>query len=213
MMWQEEYGKLNSGEKEEYSRILNLLMSKTFVLRDKFDDRERKTRISAEYRFLERNFELFREYFKIGGWELVKDSNYGVISLFNTYGTNRARLDKITTLFLYTLRLIYEEEREKLTLKRDILTNVGDVIKKMINLGLVSKKPSDKDIMASFSLFKNFNIIDKVEGRFEDPETQIIVYPSILFIVTNDKISSIYEMTKEDTPEDETVVDMEEDEQ
>lgn len=211
-MWQEEYVKLSSSEKEEYSRILNLLLSKTFILRDKFDDRERKTRISMEYRFIERYFEVFREYFKAGGWELAKDNNYGVISLYNLYGTNRARLDKITTLFLYTLRLIYEEEREKLSLKRDVLTSVGDAIKKMINLGLMNKKPSDRDIVSSFSILKNFNIIDKVEGRFENPETQIIIYPSILFIVTNDKISSIYELISEDITEDEVAVNVEEDE-
>jgi len=211
MNWQEEYNKLNSSEREEFSRILNLLMAKTFILRDKYEDREKKTRISIEYRFIERNYDLFREYFKLGGWELQKDNNYGVISLFNIYGTNRARLDKITTLILYTLRLIYEEEREKLSLKREILTSTGDVIKKMINLGLLNKKPSDKDMISSFSLLKNFNIIDKIEGRFEDPETQIIIYPSILFIVTNDRISSIYEITEEDSAEDEAAVDVEED--
>jgi hypothetical protein len=211
-MWQEEYTKLNSGEKEEFTRILNYLMARTFVLRDKYDDEEKKTRISLEYRFIERYFELYREYFKVGGWELQKDSNYGVISLYNSYGTNRTRLDKITTLILYTLRLIYEEEREKLSLKREILTNVGDVIKKMINLGLVNKKPSDRDISSAFSLLKNFNIIDRTEGRFEDPETQVIVYPSILFIVTNDKVASIYELLDEDAG-DEAAVDMEEDEE
>lgn len=210
-MWQEEYNKLNSGDREEFSRILNLLMGKTFVLRDKYDDRERNTRITLEYRFTERNFELFREYFKVGGWELVKDNNYGVISLYNTYGVNRARLDKITTLILYTIRLIYEEEREKLSLRRDILTNVGDIIKKMINLGLINKKPSDRDMVSAFSLLKNFNIIDKLDGRFENPETQVIIYPSILFIVTNDKISSVFDLAGDETSEDEAAADSEED--
>jgi hypothetical protein len=68
---------------------------------------------------------------------------------------------------------------------------------------------------AAFSYLKNFNIIDKIEGRFEDPETQIIIYPSILFIVANDKIASIYELTGEDDDDDaeSAAADMEEDEQ
>ena len=35
------------------------------------------------------------------------------------------------------------------------------------------------------------NIIQKVDGKFEDPETKIIIFPSILFAVTNEKITAL----------------------
>lgn len=207
-MWQEEYNKLSTSDREEYTRLTNIIMSKTFVLRDRFDVREKSTKISRDYRFVERYFELFREYFKVAGWELQKDNNYGVIVLYNMSGTNRMRLDKFTTCILYAIRLIYEEEREKLSLKKDILTSVSDIIKKMISLNIISKKPSDKDITGALSLLRSFNILDKLEGRFEDPETMIIIYPSILFIVTNEKIANIYSIIgEEDEEEDESAAD------
>ena len=30
-----------------------------------------------------------------------------------------------------------------------------------------------------------------VDGKFEDPETKIIIFPSILFAVTNEKITAL----------------------
>ncbi len=211
-MWNIEYEKLSINEKEEFTRLINLLLSKNFILRDKFDAKERTMRISYDYRFVERNFDLFRAYLKISGWELQRDNNYGVISLYNRYELNRIRLDKFTTCTLFILRLIYEEEREKLSLKREILTSTGEVIKKMLNLGIVSKKPSDRDIQASFSTIRGFNIIDRVEGFFADFDCRIIIYPSILFVVTNDKITSIYDMLGSDM-EDEVAIESEEDEE
>lgn len=212
-MWQEEYNKLSLSDREEYTRLLNLIMSKTFVLRDRFDAKEKSSRISRDYRFIERYFEIFREYFKVAGWELQKDNNYGVISLYNINGINRMRLDKFTTSILYSLRLIYEEEREKLTLKKDIMTTVSDIIKKMISLNIINRKPSDKDIIGAFSILRNFNIIDKLKGSFEDPETVIIIYPSILFIVTNEKIANIYSIMGEEEDEDQSAADILEDEE
>lgn len=212
-MWQEEYNKLSLSDREEYTRLLNLIMSKTFVLRDRFDAKEKSSMISRDYRFIERYFEIFREYFKVAGWELQKDNNYGVISLYNINGINRMRLDKFTTSILYSLRLIYEEEREKLTLKKDIMTTVSDIIKKMISLNIINRKPSDKDIIGAFSILRNFNIIDKLKGSFEDPETVIIIYPSILFIVTNEKIANIYSIMGEEEDEDQSAADILEDEE
>lgn len=200
-MWQEEYNKLSHSDKEEFSRIVNLLLVKTFVLRDKYSSKDQSSKINHDYRFIERNYDLIRIYLKISGWELQKDNNYGVIALYNYYDLNRTRVDKNTTTMLYLLRLIYEEEREKLSLKKEVLIKVSSVLEKMFSLGLVSRKPSNKDLAEAFTFLRRFNIIDKINGDFTDPDATIIIYPSILFIVPNDKLSEIYDMTQEDEVE------------
>lgn len=200
-MWQEEYNKLSHSDKEEFSRIVNLLLVKTFVLRDKYSSKDQSSKINHDYRFIERNYDLIRIYLKISGWELQKDNNYGVIALYNYYDLNRTRVDKNTTTMLYLLRLIYEEEREKLSLKKEVLIKVSSVLEKMFSLGLVSRKPSNKDLAEAFTFLRRFNIIDKINGDFTDPDATIIIYPSILFIVPNDKLSEIYDITQEDEVE------------
>ena len=100
-MWTELYDKLTGGEKEEFKRILNLALSRTFIVRDVYDPKEGMMKVNPDYRFIERNFELFLEYLDFAGWSLDKDSNYGVITLSNNYEYNRVRLDRNTTMLLY----------------------------------------------------------------------------------------------------------------
>jgi len=80
-VWIENYEKLSSSEKEEFRRLANLLLSKTFVTRDYFDSKDAMMKINSEYRFIERHFELFSAYLSYSGWEIRKDNQYGVISV------------------------------------------------------------------------------------------------------------------------------------
>ncbi|MBM7583209.1 hypothetical protein JOD02_002087 [Caldicoprobacter guelmensis] len=197
-MWVEEYEKLSSSEKEEFRRLVNLLLSRTFIIRDIYDAKEGMMRVNPEYRFIERNFALFSEYLWYSGWALYKDSQYGVIALVNSYEYNRVRLDRNTTIILFILRLIFEEEREKVTLRKEVLTSTGQVIHKMLTLGLVKKKPSDRDITEALHQLAYYNIIQKLEGKWEEPDNKLLILPSILFVVTNEKISRIYETLGEE---------------
>ncbi|NLW48793.1 MAG: DUF4194 domain-containing protein [Firmicutes bacterium] len=193
-MWFELYEKLTNSEKEEFRRLLSSLLAHTFLIRDIYDTKENLMIVNPEYRFVERNFELFVEYLGFGGWALQKDSNYGVISLTNVYEYNRVRLDRNTTLILYTLRLIFEEEREKVALRNEILTTVANTVHKMITLGLIKKKPSDKDLIEALRQLDNYRVIQKIAGSWEDAESKLLILPSILFIVTNERISKLSEM-------------------
>lgn len=198
MMWNELYDKLTNSEKEEFKRLLNLILSRTFMVRDLYDSKEGMVRVNPEYRFVERNFELFVDYLDFAGWSLEKDSNYGVIALNNNYEYNRVRLDRNTTMILYTMRLVFEEEREKVTLRHEILTTTAQIVRKLITLGLVKKKPSDKDLADALRQLAYHHVIQKVEGSWEDAECKILILPSILFIVTNERISRIHEMMDSD---------------
>lgn len=153
---------------------------------------------------------MFLDYLSFGGWILSKDSNYGVISLVSAYEYNRVRFDKNSTLMLYTIRLVFEEEREKVALRKEVLTSTSQIVRKMMALGLVKKKPSNKDLIDSLRLLSQYNIIQKLEGSWEEPGTKLLILPSILFIVTNEKISRMYEML--DT-EDEIIHDDEQEQE
>lgn len=202
-MWLDGYEQLTHTEKEEFIRIANQLLSRTFIVRDRYSSKDKCLKLNPDYRFIERHLELFRQYLRLSGWELQKDNNYGVIALYNRFDLNRARLDKRTTLILYVLRLIYEEKREKLSLKREITTSVGEVVEKMINLGLIDKKPPNRDLLNAFRALSRYQIIERLESDVTQPETGIIIYPSILFVVTNEKISEIYELAGADANDEE----------
>jgi len=195
-MWTEAYEKLTSSEKEEFRRLANMLLSKTFIIRDYYDSKEEMMKISPEYRFIERSFELFSGYFFCSGWDLLKDNQYGVILVENVYEYNRLKLSRLTTFFLYIIRLIYEEEREHISLRNEVITTTGQIIHKMINLNLIKKKPSDHDISDSLRLLSNHNLIQKISGPWEKADTKILILPSVLFVVSNERISRIYDLVE-----------------
>lgn len=151
-------------------------------------------RTNPDYLFVERNFELFQNYLEYAGFRLERDSNYGVIFLSSSYEFNRIKLDKATTLMLYVLRLIYEEEREKLSLSRDIFTTTGDLVHKMISLGVIRRKPANLTLRDSLRTLNRFRIVEKVDGPWENADTRLLILPTILFIVTNERISNMYQL-------------------
>jgi hypothetical protein len=196
-MWADEHETLSSSDKEEFTRLANLILSRTFIIRNTFDQKSGTMRINPDYRFVERHYDLFQEYLAYAGWALEKDKDYGVIALENAYAYNRIRLDHNTTLILYVLKLIYEEEREKVTLRHEIMTTTGQIIQKMITLGLVVKRPPIKDLTDSLRQLSYHNIIEKVSGQWHEHDTRMLILPSILLIISNASISRLQEKIAE----------------
>ena len=203
-MFEEAFEKLNLTEQEAFRRIVNWLLAHTYLLQGTYAFEDNMNRTNPDYLFVERNFELFQDYLEYAGFHLERDSNYGVIFLSSSYEFNRVKLDKATTLMLYVLRLIYEEEREKLSLSRDIFTTTGDLVHKMLSLGVIKRKPANLTLRDSLRTLNRFRIVEKVEGPWENADTRLLILPTILFIVTNERISNMYQLIdEEETAENE----------
>ena len=207
-MFEEKYEKLGMVDKENFSRIINQLLAHTFLPADIYDPGEGMTRISKDYLFVERNFLLFQDYFSYAGFSLERDSSYGVIYLTGTYEGNRVRFDKMTTYMVYALRFMYEEEREKLSLSENIIITTGDLIHKLISLGVIRKKPSNIQLHDSLRTIARFRVIEKIDGSWEDAETRILILPVILFIVSNEQISNMYKLIDEEETDQEGADDV-----
>ncbi len=197
-MFEEAFEKLNLTEQETFRRIVNWLLAHTYLLQGTYAFEDNMNRTNPDYLFVERNFELFQDYLEYAGFRLERDSNYGVIFLSSSYEFNRIKLDKATTLMLYVLRLIYEEEREKLSLSRDIFTTTGDLVHKMLSLGVIKRKPANLTLRDSLRTLNRFRIVEKVDGPWENADTRLLILPTILFIVTNERISNMYQLIDEE---------------
>lgn len=190
-MFIEKYNELTNLEKENFKKVLSLILSKTFIVNRMYDRKQGTFKSNSDYRFIDRNIELFRSYLEIAGFRLVKDNNYEVIYIENEFGYNKKKLDKNTTIFLYVLRLKFDEDRESVKLNSDTIVTVSDIVNKLIDVGAYTKKPSDIEIKTALSNLISFNIIQKVDGVLEKPDTKIIILPSILFVITNEKITAL----------------------
>ncbi len=197
-MFEEKLERLSMNDQEMFKRMINWLLAHTYLLQGNYVFEDHMKRSNPDYLFVERNFELFQEYLEFAGFRLERDGNYGVIWLSSGYEFNRVRFDKMTTLMLYVLRIIYEEEREKLSLSSDIFITTGDLVHKMISLGVVKRKPSNVILRDGLRILSRFQIIEKVDGFWEAADTKMLILPTILFIVTNERISNMYQLIDEE---------------
>lgn len=192
-MWTEQYEALTSYEKGEFRRLANYLLSHTYMVRYEYQPSQQMTLPSYDYQTASRLFGVLQDYFTVSGWRLEKDDNYGIMSLINTFDHNRLRVDRFTTLFLYTCRLIYEEEREQASSFHTVKTDTQSVVEKMQTLGLLDKrKTTQKERLDAQRTLAHHNIIQKMESSAWSSEgNQILILPSILSIISNQGINNM----------------------
>ncbi len=186
------FEQMTQREKDDFSRICNKIMSATYILRDGTDKL-----VSREYRFIENEFELFSDYLSLSGWKIYKDAQYGIIYVRNVEGYNKLALNKLTTVMLITMRIIYEDMRIQASNTNDVCVTVGELFGKIVNeFSVYPKKPSQKEIKESFRILENHNIIRHLDECFDDIECRFVVLPSILVAVPNEKCKTICDVLK-----------------
>jgi len=193
-MWQEQYETLSNYEKGEFRRLGNYLLSHSYIVREGYDVTKKMVLTNEDYRLASRLFSIMSEYFEIIGWKMIKDDTYGVIAIYSLYDNNRLRIDRFTTLFLYTLRLIYEEEREKVNNYNNVRTETQAIIEKMMSFGLIPNgRTTIRERIDAQRALAHYNIIQKLEPTWRNEGNTLIIHPSILFMIPNDGINRMVE--------------------
>jgi len=192
-MWNEQYEALSSYERGEFRRLANYLLSHTYMVRYEYQSSQQMTLPNVDYQMATRLFPVLLDYFTVTGWQLEKDDNYGIMSLINIYDHNRLRIDRFTTLFLYTCRLIYEEQREQASSFHMVKTDTQTVVEKMRMLGLLDKgKTTQKERIEAQRTLGHYNIIQKMESAaWSNEGNEILILPSILSIISNQGINDM----------------------
>ena len=202
-MFDEQYEQLRNAEKEDFAHVVNTLMLKSFILRDYYDRNAKTMRSSKEYAFIDRNFELVSDYLHYSGWIVSKDSRHGVISISNEYEENRIRMDLITSIMVYGLRYDYENQRQDDSISQQVFFTSSELIQTLMNMQLIKqdKRPSFASLGSCYRFLEAHNIITRISGDFKERNLQFYINPSILFVIDNEMIASIYDEI-EQVPDD-----------
>ena len=190
---------MSQKERDEFSRICNMLLSVTYILRDSAD-----RRISKEYHYIDHNFELFYDYLELSGWKIYKESQYGIIYVRNTEGYNKLVMNKLSTVMLVTMRIIYEDHRAQASNTNDVCSSVGELFGKIVNeFSVYTKKPPQKEVKEAFKILESHNLIRKIDESYDDFECRFMILPSVLIAVPNEKCKTICDTLKTETEESE----------
>lgn len=205
----ETYG-IRERDVESFQNTLHTLLSQTFLNRYEF--RDGKKAINSRYAMADKYYAALSDYLGIAGLSLERDSEEGVIYLRGEESASRVRLNKITTLFLYAARLLYEKKR-KSVLDSDGIhmyrTSTREIIDTMLELGLIDREPTITERMNAQKELARFNILQKLDPAWENEGNELVLYPSILHMITNQAIYRLSEQFQElretgAVPEDET---------
>lgn len=175
--------------KDKFKSAANKLLGECFLLKKHKDT-------ASDYNYILNNKDAFIEYFDILGYELIIDEQNGVIGLNNPSGTGRIHLKKIESILLLILRLLYIEKRKQLSQIDDVIIIADEIYDKYSMLKMNAKL--DKTAMRNtLGMFQRYHLIGKLDADMSNPDTRILIYPSILFAVTVSSLDDLYQSAKD----------------
>lgn len=210
--FEELYEQLSDKEKALFSESVNRLLARTFLVFEREADRRC-------YRFVERNLTLFRRYLDLARWDLFLDQQLAVLQLYNREDRNRRSFNLQETIFLFILRLLYDDRRRELRLTEQVYVTGREIQEKYLALGIKQRLPAREEMHRILRLFSNFALLDLKKGHWRDPEALYLLYPSLLLVLNLADLESLARWlgeqaigAEEDESADEGELDLDEEE-
>ena len=176
----EAWDSFTTAEKQMFQNCCRKLLKRTFIVRDKQEDKR-------QYFFVSNRPEIFSDYFSYMGFEIRCDKNTGVVMLDSRSSegdkdrlqSNRHRFSKDETIVLCCLWLIYISRLKEGTLPPVVVIGVSDLVYELEKYDArdMFNKTSLDNI---FKVLKNFSLID-LDGSVGDMDCKLILYPSLQF--------------------------------
>ena len=175
--------------KDKFKATANKLLNECFIIKKNKDT-------VSEYNFILNYRDYFVSLFDVLGYELVIQEDQGVIGINNPAGTGRIHLKKIESMLLLILRLLYIEERKKVSQTGDVIVIVDQVYDKY-NMLKMQNKVDKTTLRNSMGLFRRYHLLQNLDSDMSNPDTRVIIYPSILLAVANTSLDDLYQSAKD----------------
>lgn len=195
-------------ELEQFKSVCNQLLSRTFIVRTLYHPGKGRVN-NPDYTFLTLHFDAVREYLSFLDWDLRRDDLNGYFYVLNTDEANRCNLSKKETAILLALRLIYEENQERLGMEQDAICTVRDVLEKVVtDYAILPAKPNMEEVKRALTLLENHAIVQRIEGKFNQGSCKFSILPTVLAAVSSDRLTQIVnalrkeELANEEAEED-----------
>ena len=191
-------------EVDQFKAVCNQLLSRTYVVRTIY--KPEKGRITnPDYTFLSIHYEHVRDYLALLDWDLRKDDMNGYFYVLNTDEANRCNLDKKETAILLEIRMIYDENQERLGLEQDAICTVRDVLEKVVtDYAILPAKPNMEEVKRALTRLENHSIIQKIDGKFNKGNCKFAILPTVLSVVSADKLNMIVATLRKEEDDEET---------
>lgn len=180
---------LENVPKDKFKSVANKLLNECFILKKNKDT-------ASDYNFILNYRDKYVSLFEVLGYELIIQEETGVIGINNPTGTGRIHLKKIESVVLLILRLLYIEERKKVSQTGDVIVLMDQVIDKY-NMLKMQNKLDKTTLRNTMGYFKRYHLVQNIDSDMANPDTRVIIYPSILLAVSNASLDELYQTAKD----------------
>lgn len=178
------YETMNVTQQNQFRDTANKLLANTFLCRDKKDNKE-------SYYFLMSFKDVFDEFFKMLGYEIILDTATGSVMLEGASASNTLKLKRDESLILLILRLLYHEKAKDTSLNDNIVCSVADIHTKYDYLQ-IKKKLNKTDLISAIRLLRRYNLIE-VTGDITTSTCRIVILPTILMAIKSEDVNEVYQ--------------------
>ena len=194
-------------ELDQFKSVCNQLLSRTFIVKTLC--RADKVRVNnPEYLFLANHYVEVREYLLLLDWDLRKDDFNGYFYVINTDEANRCQLGKKETAILLALRMIYDENQERLGLEHDAVCTVRDLLEKVVtDYAILPTKPNMDEVKRALTLLDNHRVIQRVEGKYNQGTCKFVILPTVLTVVSSEKLDAVVSVLRKEENSEEAEED------
>lgn len=196
-------------ELEQFKSVCNQLLSRTYIVRTLY--RPGKGRMNnPDYTFLSVHYAAVQEYLSLLDWDLRRDDLNGYFYVLNTDEANRCNLNKKETAILLALRMIYDENQERLGLEQDVICTVRDVLEKVVtDYAILPAKPNMDEVKRALLQLENHPILQRIDGKFNQSNCKFSILPTVLAAVSSEKLNDVVSvLRKEETADEEAEEDI-----
>lgn len=180
-----EYPKLEPAQQERFREVATRLLSGRILMPGS------PIQPDPDWRFAERHRELLDAYLRIGGWRLDIDLGLRLCRAVHESGEQRVRFNKLESLVLCTLRLVYHEEMQRITEDSRCEVQVGALRERLIQAGKPASQVSRRALQDAIRRLSRHSLVVVDRGfAGEDTET-LVVSPLIEKVLPPDKIAEI----------------------
>lgn len=194
-------------ELDRFKSICNQLLSRTYVVRTLYKPGEGRVN-NPDYTFLSTHYEEIRDYLALLDWDLRKDDLNGYFYVLNTDEANRCNLNKKETAILLAIRMLYEENLERLGLEQDAVCTVRDVLEKVVtDYAILPARPSMDEVKRTLTRLEHHAIIQPIDGKYNQGSCKFAILPTVLSAVSSEKLNSIVSVLRKEEDNEEAEED------
>lgn len=185
-------------ELDQFKSVCNQLLSRTYLVKTLC--RADRVRVNnPDYLFLSSHYEVVREYLAMLDWDLRKDDFNGYFYVINTDEANRCQLGKKETAILLALRMIYDENQERLGLEHDAICTVRDLLEKVVtDYAILPAKPNMDEVKRALTLLDNHCVIQRIEGKYNQSNCKFAILPTILSVVSSEMLDKVVSVLRKE---------------